>query len=168
MKEAQLSGLSNFENKKGSLENPGATDRNLDKFRSLLRDLFMLDHADLDFGVYRIMNAKRDQVTRFFDADLLPQVREALGKLQEARRSAVEGELARAKAQARALGVEPECLPKVKELRQQLVGKADTEAIESEVFSDLYSFFRRYYNEGDFLPLRRYREGVKAIPCGGE
>jgi hypothetical protein len=23
----------------------------------------------------------------------------------------------------------------------------------------LYKFFRRYYHEGDFIPLRRYKEG---------
>ena len=41
-------------------------------------------------------------------------------------------------------------------------------ALESEVFSHLYNFFRRYYNEGDFISLRRYKEGVYAIPYEGE
>ena len=31
----------------------------LDKLRRLLAELFQLDQADLDFGIYRIMNAKR-------------------------------------------------------------------------------------------------------------
>ena len=33
---------------------------NLEKFRDLLKELFQLDQADLDFGIYRIMNARRD------------------------------------------------------------------------------------------------------------
>jgi len=33
----------------------------LDKFKKLLAELFMFDQADLDFGIYRIMNAKRDE-----------------------------------------------------------------------------------------------------------
>jgi adenine-specific DNA-methyltransferase len=140
----------------------------LDKFKKLLAELFMFDQADLDFGVYRIMNAKRDEITKFLDRDLLPQVREALGELEQADRAAIEAELMKAIEQARALGADAESLPKVKELRQQLAQKADIEAIESEVFSDLYSFFRRYYNEGDFLSLRRYKEGVYAIPYEGE
>lgn len=140
----------------------------LDKFKKLLAELFMFDQADLDFGIYRIMNAKRDEITRFLGQDLLPQVREALGELEQADRAALEAELTKAIEQAKALGADPESLPKVKELRQQLAQKADIEAIESEVFSDLYSFFRRYYNEGDFLSLRRYKEGVYAIPYEGE
>ena len=144
------------------------SDRNFDKFKALLRELFMFDQADLDFGIYRIMNAKRGEITSFLDRDLLPQVREALGQLEQADRAALDAELAKAVEQAKAVGVEPDVTPRVKELRQQLAQKADVEAIESEVFSDLYSFFRRYYDEGDFLSLRRYKEGVYAIPYEGE
>jgi adenine-specific DNA-methyltransferase len=140
----------------------------LDKFKKLLAELFMFDQADLDFGIYRIMNAKRDEITRFLETDLLPQVREALGDLEQADRSVIEAELAKAIEQAKALGADPESLPKVKELRQQLAQKGDLEALEGEIFSYLYSFFRRYYNEGDFLSLRRYKEGVYAIPYEGE
>ena len=35
-----------------------------DKFKQLLAELFMFDQADLDFGIYRIMNAKREEITR--------------------------------------------------------------------------------------------------------
>ena len=44
----------------------------------------------------------------------------------------------------------------------------DVAALENEVFSHLYNFFRRYYSEGDFISLRRYKEGVYAIPYEGE
>ena len=42
------------------------------------------------------------------------------------------------------------------------------EFLENEVYSDLYSFFRRYYQGGDYLSLRRYKEGVYAIPYEGD
>ena len=140
----------------------------LEKFKKLLAELFMFDQADLDFGIYRIMNAKRDEITRFLDRDLLPEVREALGNLEQADRAAIEAELAKAIEQAKALGAEPESLPKVRELRAQLEQKADVEGLESEILSDLHDFFRRYYDQGDFLSLRRYKEGVYAIPYEGE
>ena len=38
---------------------------NRKKLQSLLRELFQFDSADLDFGIYRIMNAKRDEIERF-------------------------------------------------------------------------------------------------------
>jgi len=40
---------------------------NLEKLRNLLQELFQLDQADLDFGIYRIMNQKRDEIVRFLD-----------------------------------------------------------------------------------------------------
>ena len=48
---------------------------NLDKLRRLLAELFQLDQANLDFGIYRIMNAKRGEITRFLENKLLPQVK---------------------------------------------------------------------------------------------
>ena len=35
-----------------------------DKFQRLLRELFQFDCADLDFGIYRIMNRKRDVIEK--------------------------------------------------------------------------------------------------------
>ena len=44
----------------------------------------------------------------------------------------------------------------------------DVAGLENEVFSHLFNFFRRYYSEGDFISLRRYKEGVYSIPYEGE
>ena len=45
--------------------------KNLAKFQELLRELFQFDCADLDFGIYRIMNHKRDVIQQFV-MDKLP------------------------------------------------------------------------------------------------
>lgn len=142
---------------------------NLEKLRGLLQELFQLDQADLDFGIYRIMNQKRDEVVRFLDKDLLPQVQAAFKHYKSADKSVLQGELDKAIQQAESLGVDPESTNKVKELRKQLAESAvDVTALENEVFSHLFNFFRRYYSEGDFISLRRYKEGVYAIPYEGE
>jgi len=144
---------------------------NLDKLKLLLAELFMLNQADLDFGIYRVMNAKRAEVTRFLDSDLLPQVRTELEKVQTGDRSGLEAELAKAIQNAQALGLsaaEAERVEKVKNLRAQLAATVDVSALENEVLSDLANFFRRYYQGGDFLALRRYKAGVYAIPYEGE
>ena len=44
----------------------------------------------------------------------------------------------------------------------------DVGALENEVYDHLFSFFRRYYSEGDFLAKRVYKPGVYAIPYEGE
>jgi len=142
---------------------------NLERLKQLLAELFQLDQAELDFGIYRIMNTKREEITRFLDNDLLPQVREVLSAYERESRAVLQAELEKAKEQAKNLGFEdPAQAPKVKELQARYNAAFDVEAAEKEVFSHLYNFFRRYYQEGDFISLRRYKEGVYAIPYEGE
>jgi len=141
-----------------------------EKLKGLLQELFQLDQPDLDFGIYRIMHAKSAEVTKFLDEDLLPQVEAAFAQYKTADRSELETQYKRAVDQASELGFSrPEEAPKVKELKERLNTVAvDTSALESEVYDHLYSFFRRYYSEGDFLSKRVYKPGVYAIPYEGE
>lgn len=140
-----------------------------EKLKTLLKELFQLDQPDLDFGLYRIMHAKSAEVTQFLDRDLLPQVRQAFGLYKTADKAELEKELAKAIEQAQNLGADPETLPKVKDLRAKLANDAvDIGGLENEVYDHLFSFFRRYYSEGDFLAKRVYRPGVYAIPYEGE
>lgn len=140
-----------------------------DKLKTLLKELFQLDQPDLDFGLYRIMHAKSAEVSQFLDSDLLPQVQAAFTLYKTADKAEIEKELAKAIEQARSLGADPETLPKVKDLRTRLASEAvDIGALESEVYDRLFSFFRRYYSDGDFLSKRVYKPGVYAIPYEGE
>ena len=140
-----------------------------EKLKNLLKELFQLNEPDLDFGLYRIMHAKSAEITKFLDEDLLPQVQEAFSLYKTADKEEIEKELSRAITQARDLGADPNSTPKVKELREKLSHTAiDISALESEVYDHLYSFFRRYYSEGDFLSKRVYKPGVYAIPYEGE
>ena len=50
-----------------------------EKLKNLLKELFQLDQPDLDFGIYRIMQAKSGEVTQFLERDLLPQMKRAYG-----------------------------------------------------------------------------------------
>ena len=51
-----------------------------DKFIAKLQEIFMMDHAELDFGIYRIMNQKREEINRFLEHDLLPATSPRLNK----------------------------------------------------------------------------------------
>ncbi|PRH12762.1 site-specific DNA-methyltransferase [Burkholderia multivorans] len=140
-----------------------------EKLKTLLKELFQLDQPELDFGIYRILHARSAEVTQFLDKDLLPQVKQAFAQYRTADKAELEKELAKAIEAAQALGVDPESTQKVKDLRARLASEAvDTGALEAEVYDHLYSFFRRYYSEGDFLSKRVYKPGVYAIPYEGE
>ena len=82
--------------------------RRYDEFRNILRELFQLDQADPDFGIYRIMAVKRVEIERFLDQDLLPQVRKALEKYQPAAKADLEQSLVTMVANLRSAGVDPE------------------------------------------------------------
>jgi adenine-specific DNA-methyltransferase len=143
--------------------------KNYDKLIGLLKELFQFDRADLDFGIFRIMNQKRDEISAFLEKDLLPQVKEAFSEYKSADIAGFEDELKKTIKYAKEAGYDSEQSPKVKGLREKIsLYGVDVNALENEVFSHLYNFFRRYYHEGDFLSLRRYKEGVYAIPYEGE
>lgn len=91
---------------------------NLDKLKKLLAELFQLDQADLDFGIYRIMNQKRDEISHFLEKDLLPQVQEAFGIYKSADRAELEEELKKTIQGAKAAGFDPEESPKVRKIRE--------------------------------------------------
>ncbi len=142
-----------------------------DKFIAKLQEIFMMDHAELDFGIYRIMNQKREEINRFLNRDLLPQVKEVLQgdtvEAQNAKKRMTEIETQ--------LGTDidslPESIPMVaeyKKLKAQLEQGGDLEYMQSEVFSHLVTFFSRYYDGGDFISKRRYKDNTYAIPYNGE
>ena len=140
-----------------------------EKLKMLLRELFQLDQPDLDFGVYRVLHARRSEVSQFLEKDLLPQVKTACVQYKSADKSELEKELSQVIAGVEAAGMNQADSPEVKELRAQLKSDAvDIGTLESEIYDNLYCFFRRYYSEGDFLAKRVYKSGVYAIPYEGE
>ena len=65
----------------------------------------------------------------------------------------------------------PDTAPKKQEylrLQKQLAEGTNLAGLETDVYSALYAFFSRYYEEGDFISKRRLKEGVYAIPYEGE
>ncbi len=140
-----------------------------EKLKTLLMELFQLDQPDLDFGLYRIMHAKSAEVLQFLGKDLLPQVKAAFVQYKSADKAELEKELSAVVAGVEAAGMNPDDSPKVRDLRARLASDTvDIGTLESEVYDHLYTFFRRYYSEGDFLAKRVYKPGVYAIPYEGE
>lgn len=139
-----------------------------EKLKDILREMFQMDQADLDFGIYRIMNAKRDEIEKFLDKELLPQVASEFAKYRGTEIEEKKKELVQLETTLRDSGMNPDESPKVKTLREEIAKYGDDEALANDVFSHLSSFFRRYYDNGDFLSLRRYKKDTYAIPYQGE
>ena len=143
-----------------------------DKFVAKLQEIFMMDHAELDFGIYRIMNQKRDEIQKFLQVDLLPQVKQALqgdgGNTQQAKQRMAEIEQMFAGMDIETLPDSNSNVAEYKKLKAQLAQGGNAADMEGEVFSHLVTFFSRYYDGGDFLSKRRYKDNTYAIPYNGE
>ena len=139
-----------------------------DQLKKVLNEIFELDKADLDFGIYRIMNQKRKQVNEFIDKQLPADISKALSETQTADKAELEAELKTLKKNLEDAGVVAAESPKYKLLNEKLALIDNTEVLEQEVFSHLANFFRRYYKDGDFISMRRYKKDVYAIPYEGE
>ncbi len=154
------------------------------KFQQLLRELFQFDSADLDFGIYHIMNHKREVIERFITEDLPQAIVEELerGALAEQARTTQALEAARKKVLDAlgddALDAEGNLAEKysgTKAGREYLAAQAeaasarDRQALEVAIYNHLYTFFSRYYQDGDFISKRRYSKRERyAIPYNGE
>ena len=139
-----------------------------DSFIKTLKKVFMLDQADLDFGIYRIMNQKRKDIEKYLNENLKTQVEEVLDKNKSSKVAELENELKDARKAAETLGISPDDMPKVKELQSKIASLGNTDDLENEVYSHLSIFFSRYYDNGDFVSQRRYKKDVYAIPYEGE
>jgi adenine-specific DNA-methyltransferase len=157
----------------------------VEKFQTLLQALFQFDSSELDFGIYRILNFKRDEIRKFIQKDLKDTVEKAFAKHKDERLANIGLQLEDAKQkviQALGTGAVLAAGELKGEFRETPVGrdylaikaqKEEAETIDQiklQVFNDLYSFFARYYEEGDFVPQYRYsiKNHKYAIPYNGE
>jgi len=157
---------------------------NLMKLQALFRELFQLDMADLDFGLYRLFNIKRHEIEDFLTKQLPKEVDEKFRILTEQDKADYREYLEKLEEQIRE-DLPPDTLlpdgdvkpayrdaPLVKRYLDQKERIERIEASEEQkvdVFNHLFNFFSRYYDEGDFIPKRFYgsRESY-AVPYNGE
>src|SRR5690554_2917815 len=142
--------------------------KNYEKLQAVLREIFEIDKADLDFGIYRIMNQKRDDVNKFIEKQLPKDIKEILSQTQSKDSVQLQQDLDKLGNDLDNAGVVRESSPKYVELKKMIEASVDLTAMEQEIFSHLTNFFKRYYNEGDFISQRRYKKDVYAIPYEGE
>jgi len=155
-----------------------------EKLRNLLHEIFRSDLEDLDFGIYRIMNFKREEIKKFIEKDLLKEIEKEFEELYEKDREDLINELENIKRKIKdnlgedALDKHGNLNPVFentklgKEYKEKIAALRDAErALQDkiEIFSRIYDFFSRYYVDGDLIPIRRYtRSNDYIIPYNGE
>lgn len=153
------------------------------KLQNLLQELFRADKADLDFGIYRIINYRRDQIQNFIDEKLPAIINDALDANSETESAHQEmGDLTQQISQTLGDNVldpdgnlandtykETPLVQRYLETRERLGTPQSRYQRADAIFNHLYTFFSRYYEDGDFIPRRRYSQTERyAIPYNGE
>ena len=158
----------------------------LHKLKNLLQQLFRADASDLDFGIYRIINYRRDQIQNFIDEELPTIVNNALDVNIEV--ESAHERITALENQVRELGNnlgeemldadgnlinetyrERPLIQQYLEAREQLGSPQTCDQRADAAYNHLYTFFSRYYEDGDFIPRRRYSQTERyAVPYNGE
>ncbi len=142
---------------------------NFDALVSKLREIFQIDRPDLNFGVYRILNARAGEIEDYLSKRLKARVAEALAAGAAANTETLKADIVKAEKAAEDAGISADQSPRVQQLRAQLAAaSAGSSEHENQVFSHLLTFFSRYYDKGDFISQRRYKGDTYAIPYSGE
>lgn len=143
-----------------------------DLFIAKLQEIFQINNG-LDFGIYRIMNEKKSDIENYINNTLPNKINEFLQDIEivsvdntEAIKK-LEGEI----SVFEKLGNNEDALKQIEINRKkitQLQQSSLSGNTEEEIYDKLLTFLSRYYDEGDFISQRRYKDGVYAVPYSGE
>ncbi|PFS97582.1 site-specific DNA-methyltransferase [Bacillus cereus] len=134
-----------------------------------LKEIFQINQPELDFGIYRILKIRANEIEDFLSTKLRGNVRAILDDSSSEELKKLNVELNNKVKQYQEDGLDPDNVPKVVELRKQiseLITRSSEQ--ENEIYSHLLTFFSRYYDQGDFISQRRYKGDTYSLPYAGE
>lgn len=126
------------------------------KLQNLLRELFQLNQPDLDFGLYRIMHAKSQEIEQFLNEDLLATIQQRLGGNKAEKVEKAKAAYERERQNAIDYGGNPDTAPKAMQSFAEYKVALESQDDDEDLYEQLYRFFERYYDGGDFLSRRYY------------
>ncbi len=149
------------------LEKNNSTTEALNTLREKLRDMFHFSHTDLNFGIFRILKIKRDEVNQFINEKLTTIVEEALAEVTD---TLYESQLTEVKEYIEKEGgtTEKEYLNDISANQLKLIDfltykkqdnliaplETDPDELKTQlayrVYNHIHNFFERYYRDGDF------------------
>ena len=159
----------------------------LQGLKEFLNKLFQFESQDLDFGIYKILHYKRNEIKRFIEELLVDRVKEQLKTLSSQEAQKAETELqelsqketifkwleAKANKDTETLNVFEKAFTKdilrYKEIERLVQGARAAGDAENLIYNHLSLFFSRYYDKGDFISKRRFGKNEKyMVPYNGE
>ena len=142
-------------------------------FIAKLHELFQINNG-LDFGIYRIINEKKSDIETYINNTLPNKINKFLADLQTVSvdNTAKINELeTKIKTLEELGGGNADAVNKIADIKKEIAQLQQASLsgnTEEEIYDKLLTFFSRYYDEGDFISQRRYKDGVYAVPYSGE
>ena len=148
-----------------------------------LKEIFRSNRSDLDFGIYKILKHRRDEINQFIENDLIKNTEKEFGALTKVEYEREEAELENLRLEINRdfgegtiteLGevTQNHESPKIKKYMENRSALKDNSRFQLEIndiFNHIYEFFNRYYDNGDFISQRRFGRREKyIIPHNGE
>ena len=90
----------------------------LTRFSALLKQMFELDKSDLDFGIYRVMNLRREEIEQFLSRQLPDMVQKLLAPFARDDRDKLKAQMAQIEQAALSMGTSVEALPETAPSKQ--------------------------------------------------
>lgn len=147
------------------------TSQNKEKFKTFLMEMFQFDQSDLDFGIYKIMNQKREIISNFMNIDLFQKIEKSLEVFKKSTNQEKINKIRENIKTLEDMNEDGELTKKINTLKEEenkYKFEINIITIEEEIYSYLLDFFSRYYDDGDFISQRRYKDGFYSIPYEGE
>ena len=155
----------------------------LDQLKSFLNKLFQFESQDLDFGVYKILHYKKEEISKFIHEilekdisnqlqsltnDDLQQIRKELTDLKKD--DLIKGWLEANETDKKTLEkFGKEKISRYNELLAKTKEAKVSEETQNHIYNHLSLFFSRYYDKGDFISKRRFGKNEKyVVPYNGE
>ena len=136
--------------------------------KAKLREMFQMDQADLDFGIYRIMNAKRDEISDYLDNHLQPQVKEILQEVADGDGEKIAIRMGEIETAAKKFNADPNQDEEYKELLAPKIGARPNYRIGTRDILGLIQFFSHgTMKVGIFYPCADIRRGFMLFRMRG-
>ncbi len=153
------------------------------QLQQMLRTMFQFDDADLDFGIYRMMNQKRVAIEQFIST-LPTKIEDQMRSYSSTDQALLNQELEQKRAEivtnlgpgafddhgaVQTMFAGVQLVQSFMQLRERHASVAAESSSVEAVYNDVLTFLGRYYDNGDFITQRRFGSTHSyVLPYNGE
>jgi len=136
-------------------------------FKGEMKKLFRSDDSMYNWGVYRIINQKNQEIDKFIDTEIPKILDDCMVHSAERDVTKKDEELEKIKSACETAGTDYKDNEKYKAIKAE-IEKLKTEGVSKDrIYNDLINFFKRYFENGDFISNFYFKEDEYVVPYDG-